>query len=149
MIGECFGAMAGSNNDHHLQNASQLSARLVAAQEGRQIGTPLFKTGTDKGFHPQVAVVPMYNNPVNTPAQQQINSEFSALRATSEWDVGRPNSMFKYLDYRKVLFKHLQPIGLMIRCICIITNCFNILDHNGTSEFFDCRPPSDLDQYLI
>jgi hypothetical protein len=33
MIAECFGAMVGADNDHHLQNASQLGARLHTAQQ--------------------------------------------------------------------------------------------------------------------
>jgi len=101
------------------------------------------------GLHPQLTVVPMYNNVPNTALQTRINSEFSALRATNEWDVGRPTTMFKYLDYRKVLFKDLQPIGMMTRSVCIITNCFNILDANATSEFYDCVPPSTLGHYLV
>ena len=101
------------------------------------------------GLHPQLAVVPMYNNVPNTALQTRINSEFSALRSTNEWDVGRPTSMFKYLDYRKVLFKDLQPIGMMTRSVCIITNCFNILDANATSEFYGCVPPSTLGHYLV
>jgi hypothetical protein len=101
------------------------------------------------GLHPQLTVVPMYNNVPNTALQTRLNSEFSALRATNEWDVGRPTTMFKYLDYRKVLFKDLQPIGMMTRSVCIITNCFNILDANATSEFYDCVPPSTLGHYLV
>jgi hypothetical protein len=100
-------------------------------------------------MHPQLCVVPMYNNPVNSPAQTLVNSEFSALRATNEWDVGRPQNMSKYLDYRKVLFKHLQPIGTMFRVLCIITNAFNILDHNSTSEFYNCDPPARLKSYFV
>ena len=62
------------------------------------------------GLHPQLAVVPMYNNVPNTALQTRINSEFSALRSTNEWDVGRPTSMFKYLDYRKVYYN--QPMKI-------------------------------------
>lgn len=146
MIVEAFGATAGSHNDHHQQNASQIGTRLLNAQAGRP---NLYKTGTDKGMHPQVCVVPMYNNPVNTPAQDLVNTEFSALRGTNEWDVGRPQSMFKYIDYRKVLFKHLQPIGMFFRISCIMTNLFNICDHNQTSEFYRCVPPATLRSYLV
>ena len=146
MIVEAFGATAGSHNDHHQQNASQIGTRLHNAQAGR---AHLYKTGTDKGLHAQVCVVPMYNNPVNTPAQDLVNTEFSALRATNEWDVGRPGSMFKYLDYRKVLFKHLQPIGMFFRISCIMTNLFNICDHNATSEFYRCVPPARVRSYLV
>ena len=90
----------------------------------------------------------MYNNLVNTPAQDLVNSEFSSLRAANEWDVGKPKNLFKYIDYKKVLFRQLQPIGLYFRVCCVMTNALNILDEGQSAEFFQCAPPT-LDSYFV
>jgi len=76
------------------------------------IGANKFVSGTDKGLHAQACVVPMYNNVINTPVQETVNSEFSSYRAANECDVGKPKNLFKFIDYRKVLFRQLGIIGL-------------------------------------
>jgi hypothetical protein len=99
------------------QNASGFGQRFHAAQVAAAapgMVPRLYKTGTDKGLHHQLCVVPIYNNFVNTTAQDAINTVFSACRVSNEWDVGRPSSLFNYFDYRKVEFNHLQPLGIFI-----------------------------------
>ena len=59
------GGFAGRKNDHTKQNESRLSARLVACQVGNAIQ---YNTSTDKGFHIQPCVNPMFNNLINTVA---------------------------------------------------------------------------------
>ena len=99
MVVEAFGALVGSDNDHHMQNASNLGNRLLMAQAHRGPGVPLFQTGSDKGLHPALCVAPMHNNAFNTPAQDLENTMFSSLRASNEWDMGRPKHLFKFIGY--------------------------------------------------
>ena len=146
MIVDAYGPRVGSDNDHGMQNNSQLGQQLSAAQVGQPL---MYVSSTDKGLHAQVCIVPMYNNVPNTIAQQWENHCVSAMRCTNEWDVGRPKSLFKYLDYRKVHFDHLQPIGLFFRVCCIMTNAITILDHNQSSEYYHCLPPLSLASYFI
>ena len=146
MIVEAFGPRAGSDNDHGLQNVSNIGQRLLAAKHGQ---ARLFVSSTDKGLHAQACIVPMHNNMPNTLAQQWENQCMSSMRCTNEWDVGRPKSLFKYIDYRKVHFTHLQPIGLFFRVCCIMPNAITILDHNATSEYYRCFPPASLASYFF
>lgn len=146
MIVEGYGPRVGSDNDHGMQNDSTLGNRLVNVQIGQPI---LYASATDKGFHAQACIAPMHNNAPNTLAQDFENECLSPLRAPNEWDVGRPKSLFKYIDYRKVHFNHLQPIGIFFRVCCIMTNALTILDHNQTSEYFHCSPPRDLASYFF
>ena len=139
LIVEAYGAAVGSDNDYRLQNDSQLGAHLSALQVGQ---VPVYVSGSDKGLHLQQCIIPMHNNAVNTPAEDFDNTAFSRARATCEWDVGRPASLFKYIDSRKVLLQHLQPIGLFFRVCCVMTNALTILDGNGTSEFYECATPT-------
>jgi hypothetical protein len=146
MIVEGYGARTGSENDHGLQNLSQIGHRLLAAQAGMP---QLYTSGTDKGFHAQVAIVPMHNNLINTAAQTLENEYFSSCRATNEWDVGRPSILWKYIDFNKVQFHNLQPLGLFFRVCCIMSNALTILEGNQTSEFYNCEPPRNLADYFV
>lgn len=145
MIITHYGAKAGSVNDHTLQTDSNLGADMFRLQVGN---AAIYKIGTDKGLHAAACVVPMHNNTPNTPAHDRENREYSSLRVSNEWDVGRPQGLFSWIDYHKGLFTAQQPIGLMFRVCCIITNAITILDGNLTAEYFDCRPPRDLDGYF-
>ena len=91
----------------------------------------------------------MHNNAINTPAQDLENEMFSSLRATNEWDMGRPKHLSKFIDYKKIMFEGLQPLGLMFRTICVVHNAITILDHNSTGHFYDCDPPDRLVHYFI
>jgi hypothetical protein len=144
LVCECWGAEVGCRNDHHLQNSSNISHRLLMAQQGQ---ADFFTCGTDKGLHISAAVKPMYNNQPNTPNENLANHELSACRATSEWDVGRQHIMWKFIDYKKVLFRELQPLGLMFRVLCILTNAITCLDGNSTSEYYNICPPT-LEDYF-
>ena len=54
IILDLFGGRPGRHVDHMLQNDSQLSDRLMRAQQGNDI---IYKSGTDKGLHSQECVV--------------------------------------------------------------------------------------------
>ena len=146
MIVDAFGPRVGADNDHAMQNDSGVGMRLLNAQNG---AVNPYICSTDKGLHAQACLVPMHNNAPNTLAENFENEMISSLRCTNEWDVGRPKSLFKYIDYRKVHFMHLQPIGLFFRVCCIMTNCITILYHNASSEYYHCSPPGNLRSYLI
>lgn len=66
MIMDVSGAFAGRKNDHQKQNDSNISDRLTNCQEGIYIQ---YNSVTDKGMHTQPCIVPMYNNLINTVAQ--------------------------------------------------------------------------------
>jgi hypothetical protein len=92
-------------------------------------------SGTDKGLHAQACVVPMYNNVINTPVQETVNSEISSCRAANEWDVGKTKNLFKF-------------IGLFVRVCCVMANSLNILDEGQSAEFYSCQPPT-LHEYFV
>ena len=99
------------------------------------IGAIKFMPGTDKGLRAQACVVPMYNNVINTPVQETVNSEISSCRAANEWDVEKPKNLFKF-------------IGLFVRVCCVMANALNILDEGQSAEFYSCQPPT-LHEYFV
>ena len=147
MIVDVRGPFAGSINDHTKQNMSTLGLRLLVAQQGQ---AQMFCTGTDKGFHTAVCIQPMHNNAINTPLQNVQNTHFSRLRHTNEDDIGRVKNLCKYIDYRKVQFNALQPLGKFFRVSCIMMNAITILrGTNSTAEFYDCAPTQNIHAYFV
>jgi hypothetical protein len=99
IIVDVQGPYAGRRNDHDMQNACQLSARLLAAQQSNQ---RIYDTSTDKGLHTQLGVVTMYNNIVNTPFEDASNTCWSPMRVANENIIGLPPNTWRYLDSWKL-----------------------------------------------
>ena len=91
----------------------------------------------------------MHNVRWPTPNQTLENEQMSPMRVTNEWDIGDVILKFKYTDFYKVLNPTLQPLSLFYRVCCILSNAFNILDHNKTSKYYDCPPPRSLEEYFL
>ena len=90
-IADVYGPKAGRRTDHAMQNMSNLSQRLVTAQQHEQV---TYDSGTDKGFHSAPCIVPMHNNLVNTPVQTMENEMFSPLRVSNEIMIGTTKNNF-------------------------------------------------------
>lgn len=147
MFVDIQGPYAGSLNDHTKQNLSNLSVRLAQTQQGF---ARLFKTATDKGCHRGFAVAPMHNHAINTFQETLENTHLSSLRSTNENDISRLKNTMKFIDYRKVQFNSLQPLGIYFRVCSIMLNALTIRrGTNPTAEFYDCMPPNNLGAYFV
>jgi hypothetical protein len=144
MIVDCSGGYCGRKNDHMIQDDSLISTRLANVQIGQNI---TYITTTDKGMHNQPCLVAMYNNLINTPAQDLSNTRWSPMRVSNETGIGLVNSTWKYCDYYKVLNTTLQPLGIFYRVCNILTNAITCLDENNVGKMFDCTPPL-LEEYF-
>ena len=90
----------------------------------------------------------MFNNLINTVAQDFSNDQHSPIRVCNENVISLINNCWKLLDYRKVAMKSKQPLALYYKLGALLTNCFTCLDGNQIGEYFDCAPPT-LEQYLV
>ena len=90
----------------------------------------------------------MFNNLINTPAQEFSNTRNSPIRVTNENVNGLICNQWKLLDYRKVGLKNRQPLALYYKLGALLTNCLTFLDGNQVGEYFQCVPPT-LEQYLV
>ena len=166
MIADISGAFAGRKNDHMKQNEGHLSQRLVDCQIGNAV---LCDTNCDKGknliiivrfyklltlcfpcigFHQQPCVNPMFNNLINTPAQDFSNQRNSPIRVSNENINGLICNQWKLLDFRKNGMKTRQPLALYYKLGALLTNCLTCLDGNQVGESFHCQPPI-LEEYLV
>jgi len=90
----------------------------------------------------------MFNNLINTPAQDNSNMRNSPIRVTNENINGLICNQWKLLDYRKIGLKCRQPLALYYKLGALLTNCLTCLDGNQVGEYFHCVPPT-LEQYLV
>ena len=146
MIPDVYGPKAGRRIDHGMQNDSNLSQRMVTAQINRP---KTYDSGTDKGFHTAPCIAPMHNNLVNTAVQTMENNLFSPLRVSNENLIGVTKNTMKGIDYRKIMYNQMQPLGLFFRVSCIMQNALTILDYNQVGDFLKCESPSTLESYFI
>ena len=90
----------------------------------------------------------MFNNLINTEAQNFSNAQMSPIRVCNENGIGMINNRWKLLDFRKVGMKSKQPLALYYKLGGLLTNCITCLEGNQIGEYFQCLPPT-LEQYLI
>lgn len=150
MIMLALGPTCGRHNDHFVQNSYAISNMIENSQQPRLLANPnaaLLVAGTDKGFHEENCVQPMYNRRRNTPAMRAANRICSSIRVSNEHDIGRISNTFKGIDYHRQQFAGLQPLGVDYRVAVFMTNCLNALNHSQTSKYFGLAPMS-LEQYL-
>ena len=90
----------------------------------------------------------MYNNLINTEAQDFSNERNTPIRVCNENNISLINNKWKVLDYRKVVMKAKQPLTIYYKLGALLTNCLTCLEGNQIGEYFDCAPPT-LEQYLV
>lgn len=144
MIAEGTDPNPGASNDHFQQNIRGLGQSILQCQLLQ--GTN-YETGTDKGFHRENGVRPMHNHLFNTPQQDIENRHFSSCRVTNEHDIGRVAYQWKYLTFPQVLQLNSHPLAVYRRVAILLTNAITCLDHNATSKFYVCPPPT-IEQYF-
>ena len=65
----------------------------------------------------------MYNNLINTAAQDFSNERNSPIRVCNKNNIGLINNKWKVLDYRKVIMKAKQPLSIYYKLGALLTNC--------------------------
>lgn len=88
-----------------------------------------------------------FRGAVLTLDEQEFNQRMASVRAAVEWGFCKVLNMFAFVDYRKNLKIHLQPIGLYYLVAAILTNVHTCLNGSQISEFFTCDPPP-LSEYI-
>ena len=91
----------------------------------------------------------MFNNLINTPAEDFSNTQNSPIRVSNENINGLICNQWKLLDYRKVGMKNRHPLALYYMLGALLTNCLTCLDGNQVGEFFHCQPHIILEEYLV
>ena len=130
---------AGSKNDHIKQNEADVSNKLVAAQMGQM---QEYDVSSDKGFHLQPCVVPMFNNMILTAREVHFNNRWSPLRSMAEIILSITFNTWKYLQYVPQHHNSTrQPLTLFVRVGFIMTNVITTLDWNTVTEYYRVPPP--------
>ena len=79
----------------------------------------------------------MFNNLINTVAQNYSNDLWVPLRANNENCLSGPVNQWKYIDYRKVTSNKVHPLALYYKLAILLSNCLNCLDHNKVAVDFN------------
>ena len=103
-----------------------------------------FKTG----FHTQPRIVTMFNNMINSEAENESNNRWTSMRVSNENVISLVNNRWKLLDYRKVGMVKQQPLGLYYKLGVLLRNCLTCLDQNQIGEYYGVDAPT-LEQYLF
>jgi hypothetical protein len=90
----------------------------------------------------------MFNNMINSDAEEISNQRWSPMRVCNENVISLINNKWKLLDYRKVAMVRRQPLGLYYKLGALLTNCLTCLDQNQIGEYYNIDAPT-LEQYLF
>ncbi len=82
-----------------------------------------------------------------TQLQEQFNESMSSMRQCVEWGFCKVLQQFSFVDFKKNLKLHLQPIGMYYTIATLLTNCHTCLYRSQTSDYFGVAPPT-LENYL-
>jgi len=79
--------------------------------------------------------------------QREFNKRMSSVRESVEWGFQKIISLFAFLDFKKNLKLHLQPVGKYYLVGALLTNCHTCFNNSQVSSYFGIAPPS-LSEYL-
>ena len=82
-----------------------------------------------------------------TDEQHNFNKVMSSHRICVEWGFADIIKTFAFLDFKKNLKLHLQPLGKLYKVAVVLMNYRCCLHGNQTSQFFGVNPPT-IDEYL-
>ena len=145
LIAAMEGGFRGARHDAGVFSASVLKRSLedhLFGSNGRQMviyGDPAYP------LLPYLCAP--FKGAVLTPEEQEFNRRMASVRIAVEWGFCKVLNMFAFVDYRKNLKLHLQPISLYYLVAAILTNVHTCLNGSQISEFFACDPPP-LSEYI-
>ena len=151
LIVDFFGSAVGRRGDGYLLRKSHFLVRMAAlcALEG----SPFYVYG-DPAYSLSQYILRGYKGAM-TPQQQAFRTAMSSVRESVEWGFDLIVRDWAFVDYRKNLKIHKQPIGRLYFVAALLTNmktCItaaHTFDYHGNqiSQMFGVSPPS-LHDYL-
>jgi len=79
--------------------------------------------------------------------QREFNKRMSRVRESVEWGFQKVISLFAFLDFKKNLKLHLQPVGKYYLVGALLANCHTCFNGSQVASFFEMDPPT-LREYL-
>jgi DDE superfamily endonuclease len=80
-------------------------------------------------------------------AKREFNKRMSRVRESVEWGFQKIISLFAFLDFKKNLKLHLQPVGKYYLVGAFLTNCHTCFNSSQVTSYFGMSPVS-LHEYL-
>ena len=144
IISSFMGPYIGRRHDAGMFHESMLLRQLENKVDAD--GTPFFIYG-DSAYPLSRFVMTPYKGANVTEEQHNFNKVMSSHRICVEWGFADITKTFAFLDFKKNLKLHLQPLGKLYKVAVILMNCRCCLYGNQTSQFFGINPPT-IDGYL-
>ena len=82
-----------------------------------------------------------------TAEQNLFNQRMSNVRESVEWAFGKVSTLFAFVDFKKNLKLHLQPVAKYYSVAVFLTNCHTCFYGSQISSFFNLEPPT-IEEYL-
>ena len=139
------GPYAGNRHDSGILRESGLGEILEAnlrGVDGRQLciyGDPAYP---DRDY-----LVCPYKGSQITDAQAAFNSNMADVRISVEWNFGKILSIFPFVDFKKNLKLHLQPVSKYYLVAALFSNCHTCFYGSQVTRHFNSTRPT-IEEYL-
>jgi hypothetical protein len=139
------GPYRGARHDSAILSKSGLYKIL---EEKLNFGETKFCIYGDSAYAIQDHVHCPYKGTALKIKQKEFNETMSKVRISVEWTFGKISKEFAFVDYKKNLKLHLQPIGKLCLVAALLTNCHTCFYGSETSQYFNYNPPN-IEDYLF
>ena len=140
-----FGPVEGRRHDSFVLSRSGLEACMDGIAED---GHGEWHVYADAAFsltrHVQGGWSPHMNRTIDEALYTYM---MNSGRISVEWGFGYVATLFKYVDYPKMLRVYSSPVAALYRVAIALSNMKVCMEGNATTAYFQCTPPS-LDEYI-
>lgn len=140
LVANMFGPIEGVRHDAGLLRESGLLGGLrqhMTSPTG--VSYPVYG---DPAYPLSPYIITPYRGAAVNANENRFNKRMSAVRICVEWTFGKIIALFAFLDYKKNLKLHLQPVGKYYLVATLLTNCHTCFYGSQTSQFFNIEPPT-------
>ena len=145
LVANMYGPIEGRRHDAGLLRESNIMEQLE-----RYMTSPagdIYVIYGDPAYPLTSHIVTPFKGTVISAQQARFNKRMSTVRTCVENTIWLELSLFAFLDYKKNLKLHLQPVGKYYLVGTILVNCHTCLYGSETGNYFGVPPPT-LDIYL-
>ena len=146
LIGHMFGPSEARRHDCAVLRLSGLMDQLEEKQWKTADGYYFAMYG-DPAYPSRDYLLSPFKGARLTDEENAFNKAMSSVRECVEWEFGKILSNFAFLDYRKNLKIHLQPVAKFYLVGALLSNCHTCIHGNQTSGYFGLKPPT-VEEYL-
>lgn len=145
LIVDLYGPIEGRRHDCFMLAESGLLNTLDTLGED-EAGRPFGIYG-DPAFPQRDRLYAPFKGAQPTPLEATFNRYMSGVRQSVEWGFGNIVKHWAFLDFKKNLRLHLQPVGKLYVIGALLSNCYACMYENNISNYFGMAAPS-IEEYL-